>query len=139
MNKNYFYCAAFLLLMYSCNNTTIATNQESSASENKESLSTEQKFCGEWVVITSKGKLEALTGQRNISKGKLFDITKNDDKYLLVKKDFEIVKQGLVQQDENTLIGVNSDDSTTRLKYDLTSDHLTLEMPDEEMELERVK
>lgn len=139
MNKNYFYCAAFLLLMYSCNNTTLSTNNESAATEIKETLSTEQKFCGEWGVIASKGKLEALTGQKNINKGKLFNITKKDDTYLLAKKDFELVKQEFVQQDENTLIGVNSDNSSTRLKYDLTSDHIILEMPDEEMEFERVK
>lgn len=139
MNKNYFYCAALLLSIYSCNAPTKPTDDESTTIENKDSLSIEQKFCGKWVVIASKGKLEALTGQKNMSKGKVFQITKNEDRYLLVKQGFEIVKQWFVQQDESTLIGINSDDSSSRLKYDLTSDHIKLEMPDEEMEFERIK
>src|SRR3954471_7073015 len=88
-----------IFLLGGCSNNQIKDNTESSESEK---MTVDQKFIGEWIVVTSRGKLEAVTGQKNMSKGKIFNVTKNDEAYLLVQKDFSIVRQEFIKQDENT-------------------------------------
>lgn len=128
MKKNYFYGIVYLLLLCSCSGNVKSTNVESSTSD--------EKFIGQWIVVASRGRNEALTGQENMSKGNKLSLTKTDDTYLLKGLgDIAIIKEQLAKQDENTLVGA----SGTQLAYIDSTEHIILSFPGEEMELMKLK